>query len=196
MASKKLSDSLSESDTKLLKNAIFASRIHRLLIIFSCTIVLTVPAAMLGGLIFDWKGNDFILGIPSFLILALAIACAVSMCEKLLKKDNRLHSSLRQALKQNMLKTMVKGTLSSVTVMPAGKVRYVIDGVSFDVVVILGAAKYLGYFQHPVTSTQGPVGMKIQLHYLEINPKVKLLLQVIDEFPLRCRSKRSSGNCT
>jgi len=165
-----------------------------------CTIVLTVPAAMLGGLIFDWKGNDFILGIPSFLILAVAIACAVSMCEKLLKKDNLLHPFLKQALQQNMLKTMVKGMLSSVTVIPAGKVRYVINGVSFDVVVISGTTKCLGYFQHPVTSIQGPVGVKVQLHYLEINSKVKLLLQVIDGFPsgteqIECRSKGGSGNC-
>ncbi|CAK7013606.1 hypothetical protein [Saezia sanguinis] len=194
MTSKKLSSSLSESDTKLLKNALFASRMHRLFIMCGCTIILTVPAAMLGGLIFDWKGNDFILGIPSFLILAVAIACAVSICEKLLKKDNLLHYFFKQALQQNMLKTIVKGMLNSVTVMSAGKVRYVINGVSFDVVVISGTTKYLGYFQHPVTSTQGPVGVKAQLHYLEINPKVKLLLQVIDDSPSGAGQKKALEN--
>jgi len=182
MPLKKSSHDLSESDVGLLENAVFASRMNGRGVMAGILIALVGMFLAFGIFI---SGRVTGLGISAVffvpLVMSILTVFLIIAYEKLQKNKSLFEQPLQKALSQHLPKTVAKGILDSVSIMPTGTLRYVIDGVPLDVTVILGTTNRLSYSQHPIKNIQRHIGSETQLHYLELESDVKLLLQVFDE---------------
>lgn len=174
--------SLSESDVSLLENAVFASRINGRVVMAGILIALVGMFLAFGIFI---SGRATGLGISAVFIVPLVMSILtvflIVAYDKLQRNRSSIEQALKKALSQRLPKTVVKGILDSVSIMPTGTLRYVIDGIPLNVTVILGTTNRLSYSRHPIKNIQRHIGSEIQLHYIEMNSEVKLLLQVLDE---------------
>jgi len=182
MLLKKYFHTLSESDVDLLENAVFAARMNGRFVMTGILIALVGMFLAFGIFI---SGRATGLGISSVFIVPMVMSILtvflIIAYDKLQKNKSSIEQSLQKALSQRLSKTVVKGVLDSVYIMPTGTLRYVIDGVPLDVTVILGTTNRLSYSRHPIKNIQRNIGSEIQLHYLELDSEAKFLLQVFDK---------------